>query len=254
MTFNSMRVHIIPIGRDKPERILVPLKNLKPDRVYLFTVRANDAYDETYEIIKKEIVMQKIVEKNEIFECKANYLDLNDFMGEVTTIIKKEQSLGNEVFYNISGGTMLTVVGVLSKLMFNVKLYFAKMSHQTFEVEKEQPFIMPRFRIEMPEENHVYILCLIQYYFQQKQKISISKGDLLDLIIKSEIDIELSGKDSKSYNKLKLILEKMKDRGYIDLGSGPKGEIFINEDGKFYAKVFGIHFGIDENELSKIVS
>ena len=60
------RVHIIPIGDDEVERIVIPPEIGKADRIYLITKKGKNLFADLVISSKKEIFAKNIVKKEDL--------------------------------------------------------------------------------------------------------------------------------------------------------------------------------------------
>ena len=60
------RVHIIPIGDDEVERIVIPAEIGKADRIYLITKKGKNLFADLVSSSKNEIFAKNIVKKEDL--------------------------------------------------------------------------------------------------------------------------------------------------------------------------------------------
>ena len=110
----GMRVHIAPVGFEI-DRIVMPAKSLKADRVWLL-IHSNPSADKAGAFIaeiKRRLGRAKIA-------CNTRSVDrsdLFDIMREVREIIKGERGGGNVVYVNVASGSKIQAIGCMMACM-----------------------------------------------------------------------------------------------------------------------------------------
>ncbi len=246
---NQLRVHIIPIGNASAERVMEPLKTLRPEKIYLYTASFEDAFLKDYNEIKSRLKSELNLSEKDIIEGKINYYDLVECMTEIAKIYHIENSMGNNVYINISGGTMLSVAGSLSRLFFGIMPYFTKVDYINHKFSKD-PFIpnIPNLSLDILSKNHVLFLTAIKRFMDENTEISISKKDCIDIINDLNLFHESWEKKSNFYNKLNThFLDELERKTIIKVEKKPRGKIFLTEEASFVISVFGAYYGISTN-------
>lgn len=237
-----MRIHIIPVGNSSIERLLKPARYLKAERVYLLTIRGKDAFAKEYSEIKEKLLENLLKKKSDLIEIKADYYDLEDFLGIISAICQKEKEKGNEIWINISGGTMISVVGTLASVYYGIKPYFAKYDYNKKEIE-EGALIppIPNYPILKPDEKIMQLLILMDREMKELKTSKIQKRRCIDLIKNNNLDIDFTGSHTSIYNKLNnRYLLPMEVQRFIKIHKSTHSEIEITPDGYFAMKVFGL--------------
>ena len=110
----DMRVHVAPVGFEV-DRIVVPAKRLKADKVWLL-VHSNPSADKAGAFtaeIKRGLGRSRI-------ECETRSVDrgdLFDIMREVREIIREERGRGNTVYVNVASGSKIQAIGCMMACM-----------------------------------------------------------------------------------------------------------------------------------------
>lgn len=234
------RIHIICVGRDPSERLYLPVKALKAHKVYLITKSGKDMFDTTFQEIKKLLLNDVVQRTQNIIEKKVDYNNLYEFMELIAKIYATESEKGNEIYFNISGGTWITVVGIISYMLFGVKPYFAQKNYETDIISKD-PTIpdIPFLPLKIPDYKLIKVLNLI---LKKNNNGVLTKGDLISLLSEHHFDIDFNGeKRSKDYNRLNIrYLSPLSRLKLIEFNY--KREIEITKLGKFFAKIFGAYY------------
>ena len=243
---NQLRVHIIPIGNANAERVMKPLKKLRPEKIYLYTASFKDAFLKDYNEVKSRLKSELNLSGKDIIEGKINYYDLVECMTEIAKIYHIENSMGNNVYINISGGTMLSVAGSLSRLFFGIIPYFTKKDYINNKFSQD-PFIpnIPNLSLDILSKNHVLFLTAIKRYIDENQETGISKKETIDLINDLKIFPTSWEKKSNFYNKLNThFLDELERKAIIKVERKPRGKIFLTDEASFVISVFGAYYGI----------
>jgi hypothetical protein len=236
----SLRVHIVPLGFEI-DRVLLPLKKLKADKVWLIInpeIESSDA-KYYYHAIKKQLKTLDI----DCCEEKCDIYSLFELLNTYRIIIEKEH--GNLIFINISTGTKIeAIAGMLASMIFreiNGKIHPYYVQPQKYEIKPNEGdqlttglkniISLPNYKIERPSGKLIKALTVL------KQCGSISKKDLIQkyesngLIL---IGTKIHHKDSAKHSQLnKNYIEPLKSWGFIEqLGKGKSGRIQISEDGE----------------------
>ena len=164
----NLRVHIAPVGFEV-ERVVIPAKNMKADKVWLL-VHDNPSEDKGLpyiEQIKNELKKQKI--KVEI--SSVNRLDLFQIIRAVKEIVEKEKD--NDVYINVASGSKIHAIAcMMASMIFNesqnIKPFYAEAERyaafegkqQSFGVKKMMP--LPTYEIHKPKSELVGALKIIK--------------------------------------------------------------------------------------------
>jgi len=247
----SLRVHIIPVGRDETKRIVFPAEFLKADRIYLLGISGKDALPEIYKKTKQVLLQNVLSDPAELKELKADFYDLNEILRVYAEIFRIEKREGNVVYLNIAGGTMLTLAATLSCILFDGIPYFLKKDYETGKLNLKPKFLeLPHFIMEKTDEDLTYLLAFMSEYMKENKIDKISKGLCIDFLMKSGRDKDFNGKKPKDYNKLNVrYLNKLTSKKLIKVEEKTRGGISLTKDGKFAVNVFSVYHDVNLKEI-----
>ena len=122
----NLRVHIAPVGFEI-DRIVIPAKNLKADKVWLL-IHENPSEDKAgpfLEKIKKQLSKEKI----KVVIERHNRLDLFNIIKSIKGIVTKEE--GNDIYVNLASGSKIqAIASMMACMMFNeqksIKPFYAE--------------------------------------------------------------------------------------------------------------------------------
>jgi hypothetical protein len=255
MSYIPLRIHIIPIGKDTDDRMIIPLKKLRPDRIYLFTVSFKDAFAKTVDITRNRIITELGIPKEEIILNQVDYYNTTEFLQEIAKICRKEQEQRNEVYINISGGTMISVVGSLASIYFGIRPYFAQYDYSNQKI-LEDPFfpVIPHYDVILPQKNKIQLLTAISIYAKLTPTKAVSKGRCIDLLKLFEPNSDVSGKTPNDYNKLNArYIEDFLDNNFIVEDPNTRGQILMTDHGIFTVNVFSAYHALEIDRMEKII-
>jgi hypothetical protein len=235
------RVHIIPVGNAPVDRVLKPTQFLKPERVYLLTKSGDDAFAEEYKEIKQKLAKTVSNPKVNIIEMTADYYNLEEFMSKISQICIKESQNKNEIWFNISGGTMISVVGTLAALYYGVKPYFQKFNYTTKMLEDGALFPpIPHYSIIKPDEKLIRFLILMEKELKKLAAPRFPKRMCINLIKENKLEKDFEGSQTSIYNKLNSrYLTPLEKWGFISSFKSTHSDIEITQEGYFAMHVFG---------------
>jgi hypothetical protein len=241
-----LRVHIIPIGDDKLERIIKPPIEDKADRVYLISMEGQDLYRSMLEGAERVL-------KEYGKEVEIEYCDLTDYesiLKVFASIIKKEQDQRHIIYLSIStGGNMAAAASITASMLFGGHPYFTKQDFSKNILSSPVP--IPRLNFSPPERHLIRFLHEMAFFFIQHQVAEISKHECLQLMVKIHPDESLSH-TSGDYNKLKFryldALEKLK---YICIDPKPRGKVQITAEGHLILQLYQKYYGFTEHQILK---
>lgn len=242
------RIHIIPIGDDDIDRIVIPAEIGKADRIYLITKEGKNLYADLVKEAQNEFLTKHIVKKEDLLQYKCDIYDFTGIVKLFAKIIRREKlELGNKVYISLStGGNLFSAAGMLCCIIFNAEPYFLVKDFKKGRIPKNPEILpFPRYNIIHPEKNTINFLFKIRKEMNKKKKNVISKKDCLPFMVKSSTE-RLSG-TSGDYNKLKFrYLDELEERKYINIEDKPRGKIRITPDGDFALVIFSIYYGLSE--------
>ncbi len=243
------RVHIIPIGDDDVDRIVIPAEIGKADRIYLIIKKGKNLFEDLINNSIKEILTKGIVKEDDLIEIRCNIFDFTELLQIFAKIIRKEREvMKNKVYFSLStGGNLLSAAGMLSCVLFDAEPYFLIKDFKKNKIPANPEILpFPKYNIIHPEKSLITFLLSIKEEMKAKKTDTISKGQCLRLMEQLHPK-ELFSKTSGDYNKLKFrYLDKLEERKYIEIERKPRGKIKISTDGKFALKIFSIYYGLLE--------
>ena len=167
----------------------------------------------------------------------------------VARIFKIESDLHNDVYFNVSsGGHILSLVGMLSCLLFNGHPYYCEPETYNSISDKIQPFIsgvkkiipLPTFTIEKPSKELITFLIKMERQMNSKGNKDISKKECLEIYYSLNPEKnEKEHKKSGDFNALKFTyLDKLHKIGYIIMENKPRGKVSITHQGYQAINIF----------------
>ncbi len=249
------RVHIIPIGDDEVDRVVIPAEIGRADRIYLVTMtKGKDLYSDIFEESKQKILKKGIVKTEDLIEARCDIFNFTELIQTYAKIIRNERRRNNFVFISLStGGNLLGAAGMLACVLFGAEPYFCKKDYEKNEIPFNPEILpIPKYNIIHPEKSLISFLLEIQNEMNNNHKTTISKGECLNLMKKLNPGEKFS-KTSGDYNKLKFrYLDKLEKRKYIKIDNKPRGKVSLTTDGAFALKIFSVFYGLlklDESEI-----
>jgi len=243
------RVHIIPIGDDDVDRIVIPAEIGKADRIYLITKKGKNLFANLVRNSKNEILAKGIVKKDDLIEIRCNIFDFTELLQTFAKIIRKERvQMKNKVYFSLStGGNLLSAAGMLSCVLFDAEPYFLIKDFKKGKIPTNPEILpFPRYNIINPEKSLITFLFSMKELMKRGKTDMISKRQCLSLMEQLHPN-EVFSKTSGDYNKLKFrYLDKLEERKYIEVENKPRGKIKITSDGEFALKIFSIYYGLSE--------
>ncbi|MHA1684396.1 MAG: HFX_2341 family transcriptional regulator domain-containing protein [Promethearchaeota archaeon] len=241
----SLRVHIIPVGDDIMERLFLPARMGRADKVYFITFSGDDIFGHVLEATRNRLIKEKVLKKEDIIEIRCDFYNFTELLSTYADLIRQEKDVGNQVFINLStGGKLNGIAGMLACMLFNARPYFCKKDFVLNEIpEPPQIIEFPRYHIEPPSRELVQFLHVISKYMKSNRYHKISKGECLDLLKGYEHQFKDAKKSSGDYNKLKFrYLDKLRKHQYIIVEDKPRGHVLITEEGRFALEIFRIFY------------
>jgi predicted transcriptional regulator len=247
---SNYRIHIAAIGHDPIERILLPLKLRRADKVYLITKEGSDMFAHHVKRLAIQIKSQKNIPPIDLTILKCNIYDFTEMMGIIAGIFGKEQALGNHVYYNVStGGSLSAIIGTLSCMLFGGTPYFVQMDFETNSIPiPEQLVQIPQYSIDRPPRNFITLLFLIHNYQTQHDDKPIHKRDILEMVAQIDDDLpesELFSNpiNTKYYNLLnQRYLTKLEQQNLIEIEKKRRGRVSLTPEGRFAVKIFSPYY------------
>jgi len=166
-SLKNLRVHIAPVGFEI-DRIVIPAKNLKADKVWLL-IHENASEDKAgpfVEKIKKQLSKQKI----KVVLERHNRLDLFNIIKSIKEIVTVEE--GNDIYVNLASGSKIqAIASMMACMMFNekksIKPFYAEAeSYPGFEGKQMSYGVknlieIPTYKIHTPRPELIQSLKII---------------------------------------------------------------------------------------------
>lgn len=249
----TQRVHIIAIGNDILERIIIPPEKGHADKVILITMEGPDLYAEIVEKARTTLISQHIVSSDMVIVRTCNLFDFTAVLELFGQLIQAERCQNNTVFISLStGGKLVAAAGMLACVLFGAEPYFLKLHYQTMSIPlAPEIFPVPRLSFEPPKRNLIVFLNkLIKKQHEENSKgikgiKGITKNDCLKFMAELHPEEQLSN-TSGDYNKLKYrYLNPLEALHYIQTQRSPRTQIQITDEGTFGWRIFRAFYQID---------
>lgn len=242
-----LRVHIIPVGDDIVDRIVIPAEIGRADRIYLVSMtKGKDLYSDIFEGAKAKILEKGIVQELDLIEARCDIFNFTELIQTFARIIRKERENYNNIFVSLStGGNLLGAAGMLACILFGAEPYFCKKDYEKDEIPFNPEILpIPKYKIIHPDKFLISFLLFMQKEMEKNDTHTISKGDCLNIMKQLHPDEKFS-KTPGDYNKLKFkYLDKLERRKFISIDTGIRGKISISADGDFALKIFSVFYGL----------
>ena len=239
----DLRIHIAPVGYEI-DRVVLPAKNLKADKVYLL-IHENKSQDKAVSFYEK--ITQQLKKQNIEVELEYhNRLDLFAIIKSVKQLIEKEKK--NTLFVNLASGSKIQSIGcMMACMMFNeyqnVRPFYVEAKEYTgFSGKpiskgiKEIEYV-PTYNIQKPDSKHIAALKII------KEHKKLTKKDMARAAVEQKLITINAQEDNQSQatyasldkNIIQPLLDKWK---YITVEKlGRNRYIELTEEGKKAAEV-----------------
>jgi len=242
------RVHIIPIGDDDVDRIVIPAEIGKADRIYLITKKGKNLFADLVKEAQNQFMRKNIVKNEDLIEIGCDIYNFTEIIKLFAKIIRKEKvELKNKVYFSLStGGNLFSAAGMLSCFLFDAEPYFLVKDFKKGRIPKNPEILpFPKYNISNPEKEIIRFLLKMKQVMKENKNKSISKKDCLPLM-KLKPGERLSN-TSGDYNKLKFrYLDKLKERDYVNIEKGSRGKITFTPNGDFTLEIFSIFYGLSD--------
>jgi len=236
----KLRVHIAPVGFEV-DRVVLPLVDLKADKVWLIIEPNIESSDASYHYNEIQERLDSLGVLSDKKQCEIH--DLFGLLNIYRKIIDDEK--GNQIFINVSTGTKIeAIAGTMASMIFRdstteITPYYAKPKNYEITPEKGQQFTsgydgviqLPNYRIERPKPRLIKALKIIQ------DGQPIRKKDLIDYCVKEkliEIDPNSKHPESAKHSQLsKNLIEPLQQWDLISVSErGKRSRICITQDGE----------------------
>ncbi len=164
----NLRVHIAPVGFEI-DRIVIPIKKMKADRVWLL-VHDNPTEDKGRPYVEKiQTQLRKTDVKVEIF--KVNRLELFKIIRAVIDIVEKEKR--NDIYVNVASGSKIHAIACMMACMILRKkknitpFYVEAEKYAAFEGIQQSSGVkkmmsLPTYEIQTPKPEIIAALKIIR--------------------------------------------------------------------------------------------
>ena len=181
MSLSPMRVHVAPVGFEI-DRIVIPAKNLKADKVWLL-VHDNQAEDKARPHLEKILKhLKKLDIKTETFS--VDRLNLFKIIKAVKEIVEKEKE--NEIYVNVASGSKIHAIACMMACMIfndkkNIKPFYAEAEeYSAFEGKQQSTGVkrmmpLPTYEIHIPKPVLVQALKIIKEHGGKITKKEMAK-------------------------------------------------------------------------------
>ncbi len=164
----NLRVHIAPVGFEI-DRIVIPAKNMKADKVWLL-IHENPSEDKAGPFIEKITKKLKKEKINVVLE-HHDRLNLFKIIKSIKEIVTKEK--GNDIYVNLASGSKIqAIASMMACMMFNdsqrIKPFYAEAeSYPGFEGKQISHGVknlmeIPTYEIKTPKPELVQALKIIK--------------------------------------------------------------------------------------------
>ena len=253
----SLRVHIVPVGRDIKKRTLAPILKTKPEKIYLLTMAGKDAMANEFENLLLSLKNDFDFNPDNIIPKKVNYYSLIEFLELIGDICRIEYENKNRVFFNISGGTMVSVAGTLSTLYFGTIPYFPKKNYidNSIEAVPTTPPI-PKNKVELPSFEQITLLYSLFLFWQNTGKKPFPKSKCISILKLINPETDITDNDSSGYNKLfRRYLRDFHQKGYIQKSEYKKRQMLtFTEEGEFNVRIFSAYLLSNRDSIKEKIA
>lgn len=236
-SLEMLRIHIAPVGFEV-DRIVLPAKNMKADRVWLIVHNdpSHDAGQPFSKLISEQLETNRVEFKTEF----ADRTDLFDTLRVLRKIILKEKN--NAILVNVSVGSKIqAIASMMACMMFkdevDIMPYYA-VPEEYLTIPREQEtrglkkvLKLPEYKIETPPNNLIKCLELIC----QRANNRIANKDLRDQALAHDLIHVDSHKnrEQSAYMALKTtLIEPLLKWKFIRVEKvGRRHDLIITEDG-----------------------
>jgi len=237
-----LRVHICPIGFEE-DRIVIPLRKLKADKVYFITKSGKDLAEGAIQRITQALRAQGL--EPTVVGC--NIHSLEESFRTISKILYKEAFEGNDVYVNVSSGTnILCIAGTMACMMWGGIPYYVipeTYAHrdEPLHLGVKKIFELPRYRMFPPRRELISIL-----EFISSKRRGVSHGELI-AFLKSKGLIKIDEKtverpSQAGYQQLEnnFLRELRDERGYVkETGKTRAKRVHLTEIGETALRMFG---------------
>ena len=220
-------IHIIPIGKSPPARIIAGLKQYPGNKIY-FILGKKETETELIAREHLEEIKEKISELYEIEVQLVDVFDFNDILKNVSEIIRKEREKEQEdkpiILVNISSGTGIVIIALaIAAFLNDAQLYYARPKDYETPSEVDDVIVIPPLPIRLPGDEELKILKILS---------DSPARSLLEIAKKADF-----GEDKKSIAKVSYYIRKLEDDDLIEVERskrrmnmqiGEKGTILIS--------------------------
>ncbi len=248
-----LRVHVAPVGFEF-DRVILPALDMKADKIYLlFLTHEPGVPDINWPFVQRiqEALIQKGYRENEdLLLVQTNIFDLYACLVTIAGIFGQEQRAGNQIFFNVSsGGRIPSFAGLLGCMYFGGTPYYCHPVKWDYLENLKGPItsgmrkweLVPAHAIDRPASDLITFLESIDTYLTQKPTARvITRHGCAELLPKLESeDAENKDKiESKQYNRVARMLDKLLHMDYISYTDERRKKIAPTTEGKNAVKIF----------------
>jgi len=236
----KLRVHVAPIGFEV-DRVVLPLIDLKADKVWLIVEPEIESSDASYHYkkVRENLKSTKIL----IDEKRCEIHDLFGLLNIYREIIVYEK--GNQLFINVSTGTKIeAIAGTMASMIFRdegveITPYYVRPEKYEIKPEDGQQFTsgykevipLPNYKIDRPNPRLIKVLKII------REGQPIQKKDLIECCVNDKlicIDPKSQHPESAKHSQLtKNLIDPLLRWNLIEISEkGKRGRIGITKDGE----------------------
>ncbi|KDE54429.1 hypothetical protein EI28_01880, partial [Methanoculleus sp. MH98A] len=186
----KLRVHIAPVGFEI-DRVVLPLTDLKADKVWLIVEPKIESSDASYHYneIKHQLNSSGIISD----EMRCNIRDLFVLLNTFREIVEREK--GNQIYINVSTGTKIeAIAGTMTSMIFRdditeITPYYVCPEKYEITPEQGQQFTsgykgviqLPNYKIDRPKPRLIKTLKII------REEQPIRKKDLIEQCVNEKL-------------------------------------------------------------------
>ncbi len=239
----KLRVHIAPVGFEN-DRIVLPLRQMKADKVWLISQK-HDNKAATY---SEKIISLLKTSKIDYEQIDCEITDLYDVLKTIRIILEKEAS--NDIFINVSSGSKIeAIAGMMASMIFRegnrIMPYYVVPEKYNTQPEAGTPLssgikdiqTLPEYRIEQPKQQLIKLLRIVD-----QAGGAISKKELIEEATENGL-IRVGGRNeaqSKYMSLNKNFLSPLEDWRLIRVQKeGRRKQVLLTDEGKNMLKFLG---------------
>lgn len=248
-----LRVHVAPVGFEF-DRVILPAVDMKADKIYLlYNMQEPEEADINWPFVRNirdNLAKSGYKVGHDLLLVRTNIFDLYECMVTIARIFGEEQRVGNQIFFNVSsGGRIPSFAGLLGCMYFGGTPYYCHPMKWDYLEGLTAPItsgmrkweLVPAHAIDRPSMDLILFLEKIDTYLtQQSTARTITRRVCADLLAEAKPDFkENKGKrESKDFNRVARMLDKLLHMDYITYGDERRRKIAPTPEGKNAVKIF----------------